>query len=314
MNCGSSQAPLSANRMEALMPTCQKILEYSCVKPAYFRLKNRCSHSWTVMMLSFLLFVAMMSAGNTKEKTAKSPLPAGFSYLRNIAPDILQDMRYASGNNFTGSILPGYNASECILRSEVAHALYQVQKSLKSKGYSLKVYDCYRPARTVRAFVVWAHDQKKSSNKDYYPRLAKSSLFAKGYIARHSSHSTGSSVDLTLVRLPARSQPDYDPAISRNPCIAPYDKRPDDNSIDMGTGYDCFDVMSHTAHPAITGPARANRQLLRSAMTPLGFVNYRKEWWHYSYKKSSIPRIYHDFPIMPRHSMKRHGTRRRDTK
>lgn len=253
---------------------------------------------------SVTLFPAF-TAEKPSLKQTKSTLPAGFSYLRDIAPTILQDMRYASRNNFTGKILPGYKASECILRTNVAKAILGVQVELGATGYSLKVYDCYRPARAVQAFGDWAHDSGDSSTKDYYPRLPKTALFANGYIARRSSHSIGTAVDLTLVRLPATAQQNFNPATPRKACNAPSGKRPHDNSIDMGTAFDCFDVMSHTNHPAIDGKVRANRHRLRAVMTRFGFTNYHREWWHYSYQKRSFPRTYHNFTIPPHPAAKR---------
>jgi D-alanyl-D-alanine dipeptidase len=262
---------------------------------------RKTAFSRPLLTVSIALTAMLVSAsdGAFAKNETMAP-PSGFSYLRDIAPSIMQDMRYASRNNFTGKILPGYKAGECILRNRVALALSQVQAALKPQGYSLKVYDCYRPARAVRAFGVWAHNLKDLSTKDYYPRLPKTGLFGKGYIARHSGHSIGSTVDLTLVRLPATPQRKFNPEQPRKPCIALYGVRPADNSIDMGTAFDCFDVRSHTNNPRITGQARRNRQKLKSVMTRFGFANYHREWWHYSYKKRTYPRIYHDFPILPR--------------
>lgn len=253
-------------------------------------------------ILLFLTISPFMTASHVYAGDNSRYLPSGFSYLRDIAPTIMQDMRYASAQNFTNKVLPGYQASECILRDEVARALVRVQSSLKPQGYSLKVYDCYRPASAVRAFGVWARNLKDLSTKDYYPRLPKTGLFGKGYIAKRSTHSFGSTVDLTLVKLPARWQTDYDSNHPRRSCISDDRERPLDNSVEMGTRFDCFDVLSHTDHPAITGKARRNRQLLRSVMGRAGFANYRREWWHYSYKKRSYPRRYYDFNILPRHT------------
>jgi D-alanyl-D-alanine dipeptidase len=68
--------------------------------------------------------------------------------------------------------------------------------------------------------------------------------------------------------------------------------------MDMGTGYDCLDVKSHTRAAAIT-PAQARaRETLRAAMMRHGFRNYFREWWHYEYGPAP-PRTY-DFPIEPR--------------
>ena len=262
----------------------------------YFRSNARLAR---LLVITFLL----APLPHAVAKTQTTSLPTGFTYLRDVAPTILQDMRYASANNFTGKILPGYLAGECVLRQEVARALLQVQTAVEKNGYSLKVYDCYRPHRAVRAFALWARDHKHHSTKDYYPRIAKTTLFKRGYIAKRSTHSRGSTIDLTLVKLPAVPQPPFDPSTRRKACNDP-GREHLDNSLDMGTAFDCFDVMSHTNHRAITGPARANRHRLRNAMKLLGFANYRKEWWHYSYEKRRYPKTSHDFVIQPRPAKK----------
>ena len=83
-------------------------------------------------------------------------LPQGFVYLRDVAPSIAQDMRYAGPDNFTGKPVPGYGAAECVLQAAAAKALARAQVEAQRLGLSLKVYDCYRPVRAVRAFVAWA--------------------------------------------------------------------------------------------------------------------------------------------------------------
>src|SRR5947209_6502950 len=81
-----------------------------------------------------------------------SRLPAGFVRVRDIDKTIVQDIRYATAANFTGAPVPGYQAGECILLREAAEALKLVQRDLRPSGLSLKVYDCYRPVRAVKAF------------------------------------------------------------------------------------------------------------------------------------------------------------------
>src|SRR5450759_2041160 len=161
---------------------------------------------------------------------AAERLPAGFVYLRDIDPSIAQDMRYAGFDNFTGHPLPGYGAGECVLRRDVAQALAQVQADLARENLSLKVYDCYRPTRAVRAFMRWAQESEKEPDKAgardaptkrFFPALEKRTLFASGYIAAHSAHSTGSAVDLTLIQLPAGRAPPFDRSAAYGPCTGP---------------------------------------------------------------------------------------------
>jgi zinc D-Ala-D-Ala dipeptidase len=227
-------------------------------------------------------------------------LPAGFVYLRDVAPTIAQDMRYAGYDNFTGRPLPGYQAGECVLRRAAALALARVQADLARQHLSLKTYDCYRPTRAVRAFWRWANDARSGGSKRFYPQVPKSELFARGYIASHSRHSTGATVDLTLIALPPRRVAPFERSAHYGPCTGPAAQRAPDNSIDMGTGFDCFDRKSYTGSAAVTPAQRHWRHVLKSAMAARGFRNYFREWWHYEF--SGSPRRIYDFPILPRPS------------
>jgi D-alanyl-D-alanine dipeptidase len=172
-------------------------------------------------LVAALALLPLAAAG---ARAAPRDLPSGFVYLRDVAPAIAQDMRYATPNNFTGRPLPGYEAGECILRREVAEALARVAADLarahdpenrepvSGKDHApanngklgLKVYDCYRPTRAVAAFWRWAHDPRAGGDKRFYPNVPKAELFARGYIAARSRHSEGRAVDLTLVPLGPR--------------------------------------------------------------------------------------------------------------
>jgi zinc D-Ala-D-Ala dipeptidase len=232
----------------------------------------------------------------------RSEMPKDFVYLRDIDPSIEQDMRYASANNFTGGKVDGYDAPECVLARQAAEALKAVQADIHAKGFTLKVYDCYRPARAVAAFVEWA---KKPDDPDakvvYYPNLAKSALFPD-YIATRSGHSRGATMDLTLVPLaganakPAPLTEDGKP----QPCTAPQAIEAADGSVAMGTSFDCFDLKSHTIVPELTDEERKNRALLVEAMQAHGFKNYPKEWWHFTLEPEPYPDTIFDFPIEPR--------------
>jgi len=211
-------------------------------------------------------------------------LPPSFVYLRDVAPAIAQDMRYASYDNFTGRPLPGYDAPECVLRRGVADALAKVEADLAKQSLGLKVYDCYRPARAVRAFARWSQTPDPApSTKRFFPALEKRTLFAQGYIAARSAHSTGTAVDLTLIALPPARAPHYDRAAAYGPCTGSADKRAPDASLDMGTGFDCFDDKSHTANATISTEAKHRRGILLAAMRRRGFHNYFREWWHFSF-------------------------------
>ena len=230
--------------------------------------------------------------------TAQEPLPDGFVYLRDFDPTIVQDMRYAGADNFTGRPLPGYDAAECVLKHETAAALKQVQADLASEGLALKVYDCYRPRRASRAMAQWA-TTGDIDGKRHFPRLQKNALFALGYIALSSAHATGSAVDLTLVRRNAAPAAVFNQAGKYGSCAGPIEQRGPDTGIDMGTGFDCFDAASHTRSPAITDEQRAWRTRLVAAMAKHGFHNYFREWWHFTYAPR-LPAASYDFPVRPR--------------
>jgi D-alanyl-D-alanine dipeptidase len=234
------------------------------------------------------------------ETIAQPALPEGFVYLRDVDPSIAQDMRYAGPNNFVGRPLPGYEAAECVLRSDAALALKQVQADLAPSGLGLKVYDCYRPARAVRAMAQWVHDgQDGAATKRFFPKLQKSALFSLGYIASPSAHSTGTAVDLALMDKSRQAAARLDPRRTLAPCTAPAAERDADGALDMGTSFDCFDVASHTASPAATPEQRRWRSILVATMAARGFKNYHREWWHFAYA-SSRPAWHWDVPIRVR--------------
>ena len=244
-----------------------------------------------------LLCTAVFAASPAKA----GDMPDAFVYLRNTDPTILEDMRYAGADNFTGRPVPGYDARECVLVRQAAEALKAVQADVKTKGLSLKVYDCYRPARAVAAFVAWAKAPDDPRSKSvHYPALDKTKLFPDGYIALASGHSRGATMDLTLVPLdvrPGQAAPG-EPALGA--CTSPAADREADTSIDMGTGFDCFDVKANTDASGLTPKERDNRKMLVGVMARHGFKNYDKEWWHYTLENEPFPTTIFDFPIEPR--------------
>ena len=230
------------------------------------------------------------------------PLPDGFVRLREVAPGIAQEMRYATAYNFIGEPIDGYLAPECILAEEAATALAGVAQTLARSGLGLKVYDCYRPQTAVNHFARWTGYPDQSMKEAFYPAEPKGSLFSRGYISTRSGHSRGATVDLTLVRLPASDAvrttfPTPDGPLPR--CDQPLGPggRLDEGDLDMGTAYDCFTHLAATDSGGITAAARRNRDRLRAAMSEAGFRNYSKEWWHFSLRDEPHPRTYFDFPV-----------------
>ncbi|MPY33971.1 M15 family metallopeptidase [Streptomyces adustus] len=241
------------------------------------------------------------AASATTRAGAAPKAPADFVALRTVDPTIIQEMRYITPHNFVGARIDGYEQPMCLLTRPAAEALHRAQTRLLRQGYSLKVYDCYRPQRAVDHFVRWAEnldDQRMKS--EFYPDVDKTRLFEDGYIAEKSGHSRGSTTDLTIVRLPALPTRPYVPGEPLVSCHAPRSRRFPDNSIDMGTGFDCFDTLAHTLDPRVQGEQRANRLLLKNTLEGLGFVNLAEEWWHYTFKPEPYPDTYFDFPVSAR--------------
>ena len=201
-------------------------------------------------------------------------IPDNFIDLREVVPDLVQDLRYASTDNFIGERIPGYEAARLIGTLELALALKKVQQELSYCCLGLKVFDAYRPQRAVDFFVHWAHDPDDVRHKArFYPALDKAELFPKGYLVERSSHSRGSTVDLTLV------------------------DTLDGSELDMGTAFDFFDMASWPSSLAVTTEQRANRMLLRTVMTRHGFAPVEEEWWHFTLKDEPWPDRWFDFPV-----------------
>ncbi|NLV25288.1 MAG: M15 family metallopeptidase [Deltaproteobacteria bacterium] len=225
-------------------------------------------------------------------------MPETFVDIREVVPDILLDIRYHGDHNFLGVCVDGYAAAKCLLTRQAAEALAKVQDELRPFSLTLKVYDCYRPQRAVDHFVRWAKDvDDTKTRKEFYPTVDKRNLFRDGYIAERSSHSRGSTVDLTIVPLPAPPQPSYASGQPLRECYHPAGVRFLDNSLDMGTGFDCFHELSHPDNQTIAPQVRSNRLLLKNLMEEQGFRNYDKEWWHFTLKDEPYPDTYFNFPV-----------------
>ncbi|MCX2183942.1 M15 family metallopeptidase [Streptomyces fradiae] len=247
--------------------------------------------------------LAATAAAPSASAAPEPKAPKEFVALDRVDPTILQEMRYTTAHNFVGERIDGYHQPVCILTRPAAEALHRAQTKLLARGYTLKVYDCYRPQRAVDHFVRWAKDlDDERMKQEFYPLVEKDRLFADGYIAEKSGHSRGSTVDVTVVPLPAAPTRPHVPVPGEPqvPCFAPQDQRFPDNSLDMGTGFDCFDTLSHTDDPRITGVQRANRDLLRSSLAEQGFVNLPEEWWHFTFKPEPFPSTFFDFPVARR--------------
>ena len=245
-----------------------------------------------------LMAILMVQAISPPVSHPTNRLPEGFVDLRDVVPSILLDIRYFGPHNFVGQKVDGYQAPKCILTRDAALALSRVQEELNQFGLTLKVYDCYRPQRSVDHFVRWAKDVSDiKTKKEFYPTVDKRNLFRDGYIASRSGHSRGSTVDLTIVPLPVPHQEAYLPGQALAECFLPANKRFKDNGIDMGTGFDCFHELSHPENREVGLKQRINRLLLKVLMDKHGFKNLPEEWWHFTLKEEPYPDRYFDFVI-----------------
>ena len=200
--------------------------------------------------------------------------PSDFVVLAEYVPQIVQEIRYYSTYNFIGDRIDGYEEPCAILTIEAARALKAVSNEMMVQGYRLKVFDAYRPARAVKHFVLWGIEDTDIRVKPYfYPDLEKQALFAEGYIAKKSSHSRGSTVDLTLLDMQTGKE------------------------VDMGGPFDFFSELSHPDYRGITDDQYENRMILQHVMIRNGFVPIDCEWWHFTLKEEPYPDTYFDFPV-----------------
>ncbi len=206
--------------------------------------------------------------------TSETMDPSGFVLLADYVPHIVQEIRYYSTYNFIGERIDGYEEPCALLTIEAARALKAVSQEMNVQGFRLKVFDAYRPARAVRHFVLWGIEDQDLRMKPYfYPDLEKEELFAQGYIAKLSSHSRGSTVDLTLLDMKTGKE------------------------LDMGSPFDLFSEVSHPDYRGITEEQYNNRMALQKVMVRNGFQPIDCEWWHFTLKNEPYPETYFDFPV-----------------
>jgi len=210
---------------------------------------------------------------NIYSASLNNNLEDGFVYLNEVDESIIVDLKYFSNENFTGKFVDGYLSNTAILTKESALALSDAQDDFNKLGYSLILFDAYRPQRAVDFFIQWSKNPYDTINKRiYYPNIKKSELFELGYVAYKSGHSRGSTVDVSLIE------------ISTN------------KILDMGTIFDYFGIESHTFFDDISEKQKSNRLILYEIMSNNGFKNYSKEWWHFTLKNEPYQK-YFDFLV-----------------
>ena len=199
---------------------------------------------------------------------------SGFVLLSDYVPGIIQEIRYFSTYNFVGERVDGYEEPIALLTKEAARALKDVANIANVQGYRLKIFDAYRPAKAVKHFVLWEiEDLDQKMKTFFYPDIDKHDLFKLGYIASKSTHSRGSTVDLTLVDMDTGKE------------------------LDMGSPFDFFDDISHPDYKDITKEQYENRMILQKLMVDGGFEPIDTEWWHFTLKNEPYPETYFEFPV-----------------
>ncbi len=205
--------------------------------------------------------------------------PMAFSDLEFVSvseacPGIRVAASYATSDNFTGAVVPGYTAPIVLVSRALAQRLCLAQGEAEARGLGLKIFDGYRPVKAVAFFQEWARrpEDNLRLKERFYPEYTRSELFERGFISTRSSHSRGAAVDLTLVM-------------------------PTGEELDMGTEFDFFHERSFTNSPLITAAARDNRRRLEEVMSTAGFRNFPQEWWHFSLKTEPFPEQYFDFDV-----------------
>lgn len=227
-----------------------------------------------IRVFRIVCVLVLLAAAISGAAVAGDSLPEGFVYVSETAPGIVLDVRYYGSNNFVGERIDGYLAPRVILTRQAAEAVGGVQAALAPFGLGLKLFDGYRPQRAVNHFVRWAEDVSDTRMKQaFYPGVQKRNLFRDGYIAAKSSHSRGSTVDLTIVDIKSGRE------------------------LDMGTTFDFFGPMSWPDNKDMSEVARSNRALLQQVMGRYGFNPISEEWWHFTLGNEPYPDTYFDFPV-----------------
>ena len=199
---------------------------------------------------------------------------AGFVSIADEVPDVLLDIRYCTSFNFVGERIDGYEEPAALMTREAAQALKAVSDEAAELGFRLKIFDAYRPQKAVDHCMRWAKDPADIRMKRFfYPELDKKDVIPQGYIAEHSGHSRGSTVDLTL----------FDMATQQD--------------ADMGGTFDYFGEKSHPDYTGVSEAQHQNRMLLQSLMVRHSFRPLAQEWWHFTLENELWPDTYFTFPV-----------------
>lgn len=112
-----------------------------------------------------------------------TPEPGNMVCVVDIIPGIDLDLRYAAAENFTGEVI--YDSAEAYLRRGTAEKLAKVQEELKEQGYSLTIWDAWRPV--AAQFALW--------------RACPDARYVADPFNGFSGHCRGNTVDITITTL-----------------------------------------------------------------------------------------------------------------
>ena len=176
----------------------------------------------------------------TPPKNNPSVNNSDYVKIKDYIPSLYIDLRYATSNNFTGQII--YDFNDAYLRYGTVKKLAKVQNELLSKGYSLKIWDAYRPFSAQKKLWNVVNDPRYVANPSKGPK----------------SHNLGGTVDITIVK--------------KNGSNIPMPTEFDDFSKKADRNYS--DISDKEAIN--------NVKLLENTMYKYGFTGYKNEWWDYS--------------------------------
>ena len=224
--------------------------------------------------LLIVITALLLFSCRKQDTTAPEYDSSDFVRVTDVIPDAILEIRYYSTYYFVGERIDGYEQPIALMTREAADSLKAVNDELKAHGYRIKIWDTYRPQRAVNHFIRWAENISDTAMKAvFYPMVDKSVLFERGYIYARSSHSRGSTVDLTLL----------DAATGKE--------------LDMGSPFVWFGEESHPDYPCPLYRQSENRKILHNAMVRHGFEGIDSEWWHFTLRNEPYPDTYFDFPV-----------------
>ena len=196
-----------------------------------------------------------------------------FISLKSIRPTLLVRADYFETDNFVGRNISGYTKKDSLLLKSALKYLLKVLDHFEALGLGIIVFDAYRPRKAVEDFGQWVHSEVPGQQSKYYPNHNQKDLIDLGFIASNSSHSRGSTIDLSLFHLKSNKL------------------------LDMGTIFDFFDESSYTESEEVSVQAQKNRLLLKEGMEKYGFINFYKEWWHFRLIDEEYPETFFNFDI-----------------